>query len=204
MEAMMRVWTRNCHDGLMLHAGLMSKHGRGLMIGGVSGAGKSSLAAWLLSQGWSYHGDEQTYADAGDLHWQGFARPLCFKGDWLSMFPMAAAEPESVVQVGGQALVPASLFGQKLPPEEAVRPGIVLFPKFRKGSEFSLKRLPAGRAAIQLAPLILNGGNLSHRGVAQAAGIARDCPAYDLTYGHFGQLAPLLQLQDVLSQEERP
>jgi hypothetical protein len=204
MEAMMQVWTRSCRDGLMLHAALMSKRGRGLMIGGVSGAGKSSLAAWFIRQGWTYHGDEQMYADANDRHWEGYVRPLCFKGDWASMFRALVTRSESVAKVGGQTLVAANVFGQEVTPELSVRPGIMLFPTFRKGSDFSLKRLPAGQAAIRLVQSILNGGNLIHRGVAQAAGMARACPGYDVTYGHFDQLAPLLQLLDVSGNEAQP
>ena len=242
MDAMMHVWTRSCRDGLMLHAALMSKQGRGLMIGGASGAGKSSLAAWLIQQGWTYHGDEQMFADAGDLHWEGFVRPLCFKGDWAAMFPALVTRPESMPMVAGQTLVAANVFGQQIQPQEAaeklveiascgrgseptaraisslpsrdrrfsaasqasIRPGIMLFPTFRKGSDFSLRRLPAGQAAIRLAKSILNGGNLIHRGVAQAAGIARSCPGFDMAYGDFDQLAPLLQLLDVSVNKAQP
>jgi len=214
MEAMMELWTRSCRDGLMLHAALMSRRGPGpgrgrgpaqsLMIGGVSGAGKSSLAAWLIRQGWTYHGDEQMYADAGDRHWEGFARPLCFKGDWASIFPPVVARSESVAKLGEQTLVPAGVFGQETVPEVSVQPGILLFPTFRNGSDFSLQRLPAGQATIRLAQSILNGGNLIHRGVAHAAGIARACPGYEMTYGHFDQLAPLLQLLDVSANEVAP
>jgi hypothetical protein len=110
------------------------------------------------------------------------------------LFPLTFAPPESVANVAGQTLVSASVFGQEAAPEVAVRPGILLFPTFRKGSEFSLKRLPAGQATIRLVQSILNGGNLVHRGVAQAAAIARACPGYEMIYGHFDQLAPLLQL----------
>lgn len=198
----MQVWTRSCRDGLMLHAALMSKRGLGLIIGGVSGAGKSSLAAWFIRQGWTYHGDEQMYADAIDRHWEGFVRPLCFKGDWALMFPAMATPPEWVAKVGEQTLVPASLFGQEVLPEVSVRPGIMLFPEFRKGSDFSLKRLSAGQATIRLVQSILNGGNLIHRGVAQAAEVARACPGYDVTYGHFDQLAPLLRLLDVSGNKD--
>jgi hypothetical protein len=188
----------------MLHSALMSMWGRGLMIGGVSGAGKSSLAAWFIRQGWTYHGDDQMYADASDCHWEGFARPLCFKGDWSSLFPGIIAPPESIAEVGGQTLVPANVFGQELLPESSVRPGILLFPTFRKGWEFSLQRLSAGQATIKLAQSILNGGNLIHRGVAQAARIARACPGYAMTYGNFDQLAPLLEMLDVSGDETQP
>jgi hypothetical protein len=201
MEAMMQVWTRSCRDGLMLHAALVSKRGQGVMIGGVSGAGKSSLAAWFIRQGWTYHGDEQMFADASDRHWEGFARPLCFKGDWASLFPAMVTPVESLATVGGQTLVAANVFGQEVPPEVSVRPGILLFPRFRKGWDLSLQRLPAGQATIRLAQSILNGGNLIHRGVAQAAEIARTCPGYDMVYGHFDQLPPLLELLDASGNE---
>jgi hypothetical protein len=204
MEAMMQVWIRSCRGGLMLHAALMSRQGRGLMIGGLSGAGKSSLAAWFTRQGWAYHGDELMYADAIDRHWEGFVRPLCFKDDWALMFPAIATPPEWVAKVGAQTLVPANLFGQEVLPEVSVRPGVMLFPKFVKGSDFSLKRLSAGQATIRLVQSILNGGNLIHRGVAQAAEIARACPGYDVTYGHFNQLAPLLRLLDVSRNKAQP
>ena len=194
MEALMRVWALRCRDGLMLHAALMSKQGRGLLIRGESGAGKSSLAAWLLQQGWTYHGDEQMYAQASDGPWEGFVRPLCFKGDWAARFPALAAPPESIARVGGQTLVSPNLFGQDALPAVSVRPGLMLFPAFRPGAEFSLQRVPAGQATMHLVQGILNGGNLNNRGVAQAAEIARVCPGYQLSYGHFDQLAPLLEM----------
>jgi hypothetical protein len=120
------------------------------------------------------------------------------------MFPAMVTPPESLAMVAGQTLVPANVFGQEVLPEVSVRPGIMLFPTFRKGSDFTLQRLPAGQAAIRLMRSILNGGNLIHRGVAQAAGIARACPGYEMTYGHFDQLAPLLQLLDASGNEAGP
>ena len=194
MEAMMQVWIRRCTDGLMLHAALLAKRGHGLLISGESGAGKSTLSAWLMLQGWTYHGDEQMYADANDMHWEGFVRPLCFKGEWAPLFPGMATQLASVEKVGGRSLVPAALLGQMVPPETAVRPGLMLFPTYREGSDFSLQRISAGQAAMQLVHSTLNGGNLKNRGVAQIAEIVRVCPGYELNYGHFDQLAPLMEL----------
>ena len=194
MGAMMQVWTLSCRDGLMLHAALLSRRGRGVLIGGVSGSGKSSLSGWFIQHGWAYHGDEQMYANADTGYWEGFVRPLCLKGDWASLFPAVVVPPESFASVGGQTLVPVHLLGQECQPDVRVRPGLLLFPTFRSGSEFSLQRISCGQATIQLIRGILNGGNLKNHGVAQAAAIARGCPAYELSYGSFDQLKPLLEL----------
>ena len=196
LESMMRTWTVNCFGGLILHAALMSKRGKGLLIGGASGAGKSSLAAWLMRRGWIYHGDEQMYADATDGRWEGFARPVCLKDGWTEVFPEMNSQADLVTRVSGQTLVPAKLFGQTCMPAQAVSAGLLVFPVFQAKSDVSLKRLSPAQTTIQLVHLTLNCKNLSHGGVGQAAKIARTCPAYQLSYGNFDQLSPFLDLID--------
>jgi hypothetical protein len=39
---------------------------------------------------------------------------------------------------------------------------------------------------------VVNGGNLPQRGMAAVTALARQCPAYQLTYGDFAQLQPWL------------
>jgi hypothetical protein len=196
LGSMMHTWTVNCFGGLILHAALMSKRGKGLMIGGASGAGKSSLAAWLMGRGWTYHGDEQMYADATDGRWEGFARPVCLKDGWNDIFPDINSPVDQVTRVRGQNLVPAKLFGQTCMPAQAVSAGLMVFPVFQAESDVSLKRLSPAQAAIQLVHLTLNCKNLSNGGVGQAAKMARSFPAYQLSYGNFDQLLPFLDLID--------
>ena len=191
MESMMEVWNRSCVDGLMLHAGLVSKQGRGVLLCGQSGAGKSSLAAWFLTQGWSYRGDEQSYAG---VDWEGFVRPFCFKQNWQALFPDVAKSADSVAEGRGQTLVAPSAFGEQVAIEGAVRPGAFLFPEYRAGAAFACERLPAGQVAMQLVQATLNGGNLECRGVKRTAEMARAYPGYAVRYGSFAQLTPLLEL----------
>jgi hypothetical protein len=191
MESMMEVWSRSCVDGLMLHAGLVSRQGRGMLLCGQSGAGKSSLAAWFSTQGWSYRGDEQSFAGAA---WEGFVRPLCFRQNWAALFPEVAARAEWVAEGRGQTLVAPSAFGWQAPAERAVSPGIFLFPEYRPGAAFACERLPAAQAAMHLVRATLNGGNLENRGVKRTAEMARAYPGYAVRYGSFAQLTPLLEL----------
>jgi hypothetical protein len=191
MESMMDVWSRSCLDGPMLHAGLVSKQERGMLLCGTSGAGKSSLAAWFSTQGWSYRGDEQSYAG---IDWEGFVRPLCFKENWGALFPEVAKSSDWVAQGRGQTLVAPSAFGCQASAERAVRPGVFLFPEYRSGAAFACERLPAGQVTMQLVQATLNGGNLESRGVRRTAEMARAYPGYAVRYGSFAQLTPLLEL----------
>lgn len=51
--------TRTCTDLLLVHAGaVVTPSGSGVMLPGVSGAGKTSLVAGLVSAGWGYLSDE--------------------------------------------------------------------------------------------------------------------------------------------------
>lgn len=50
-------------DRLHLHAGLVSRSDRGLLIGGHAGCGKSTLVAQLIRAGFDYHTDERVALD---------------------------------------------------------------------------------------------------------------------------------------------
>ncbi|MCP4513786.1 MAG: hypothetical protein GY824_00965, partial [Delftia sp.] len=47
--------------GLLFHAAGLAWQGRGLLLPGGIGAGKSTLAAWLASRGWDYLTDELVF-----------------------------------------------------------------------------------------------------------------------------------------------
>ena len=65
--------------GLLLHAAAVSRGSRCILLPGTSGAGKSSLTAWLLKQGFEYLTDELVYVPFGSLSVQPFTRPLALK-----------------------------------------------------------------------------------------------------------------------------
>lgn len=62
--------------GLHLHAGCVDDAGRGILLVGESGAGKSTMVAHLLASGASLVNDEQVRVDADAQLLSGFRRPL--------------------------------------------------------------------------------------------------------------------------------
>lgn len=53
----------NCRDSIVVHAALLSKNGKGVVIVGPSFAGKSTLATALWRNGWSLMSDDLVFVD---------------------------------------------------------------------------------------------------------------------------------------------
>ncbi len=76
--------------GLLFHAAALSWQGRGLLLPGATGAGKSTLTAWLLTQGFEYLTDELVFIPAGSEKLHAFTRPLNLK------HPAHLAQPDGL------------------------------------------------------------------------------------------------------------
>jgi hypothetical protein len=115
---------------VFLHAGVVGWKGTALVLPGKSCSGKTTLVAELLRAGAEYYSDEFAVLDArGRVH--PFAKPL------------------SVRRKGGVDRLPPESFGSRA----AARPlpvGMVVFTSWRNGTRLRLRRLSAGRGALEL------------------------------------------------------
>lgn len=101
-------WVRRCFlDGMVycmlvcrrytpLHAACVSKDGRGVILCGVSGAGKSSLAFACALQGWKFLTDDVVYLKRGLQEPIAFGKPtfIRFVPSAKSLFPALRHLPE--------------------------------------------------------------------------------------------------------------
>jgi len=176
-------------DALVLHAAAVGWNGRAIVLPALSGAGKSSLAAWLVDKGFDYLSDEIALltTDGGIT---GFRRAIVIKN--------GAADA-----VRGLSLfddVPVAQFGEHLflaPAEthhpESARPcGMLVFPQFRAGADLRMRTLTAADAGLRLVECNLNARNHPDGGFAEISKIARGVPAISLEYGSFDQLEETL------------
>jgi len=76
----------------MLHAAVLEKNGRAVVLPGDPGAGKSTLTAALMLSGWRLLSDEITLVDRDDGLLVGLARPVSLKNASIDViqraFPM--------------------------------------------------------------------------------------------------------------------
>lgn len=76
---------------LLLHAAVVARDDRAILMSGVSGAGKSTLSLMLSQRGWRFLGDEFAMIDP-DTGWaHPFPRPVSLKNESLALIPKAVA-----------------------------------------------------------------------------------------------------------------
>jgi hypothetical protein len=160
------VWRLNAiaaesRSHVLLHAACVTDpDGGGILLVGGSGAGKSTLAAACVRAGYTYLSDELAAIDCRSGTVAPYAKPLV---------------------LDGERLVPASTLG-RVAAAPAV-PTNLVFPRYEPGAPLRETPLEPGWALLALAA---HATNLAARGAtafAWLAGVARACPAVQLTHG---------------------
>jgi len=136
---------REARGPLVLHAGLVSNRGRGVLVPGRPDAGKTTLVAGLVRAGFAYLSDEAAVFDPRTARFHAFPRPLGMEVPTLELFP------------GLERRLPPELRGSdrmtRHVPATAIRPRsvgsscrlrFVVMPEFRAGATTDLT--PIGRA----------------------------------------------------------
>lgn len=181
----------NNADGMALHAAALSRNGRGILIPGQSGSGKTSLSTWLTSRGFNYLTDEYVFIRHNTNTMQAFARPPNVKVRGMEaalehFFDMDKHEDQTI-QSNHVAMIPPRLLN---PDNKQENPTVdlILFPRFRKNSDLKLEKLTKAKSGLALMESLVNARNLNGHGFNEAARLARDTPGYRLEYGGFDQL----------------
>jgi hypothetical protein len=195
--------------GVLLHAAALAWQGWGLILPGATGAGKSTLTAWLLTQGFDYLTDELVFIPTGSETMQAFTRPLNLKRParpiWRnlvtgSIWPELVLTDLAMDLVLPDLLQPAVKQTSKIIEiSEVCWPlRLIVFPRYRPDDEFSLSPLSKAQATKALLEGLVNARNLPEHGLPEAVRLARAIPAYQMSYSDFAQIG--LQLERLLSQ----
>ncbi|MBL8326198.1 MAG: HprK-related kinase A [Rubrivivax sp.] len=150
----------HCHQYLTLHAAVLERGGRALLLPAPSGSGKSTLCAALAFRGWRLLSDELALIDpvAGEL--LPLPRPVSLKNASIDVIRRFAPEVRfgSMVKETAKGVV-----AHFAPAESAVQasdkraaPGWVVFPRYAAGAPARLQRLERARAFVQLVENAFN------------------------------------------------
>lgn len=188
-------------EGLLLHAAAVQIQGRGIILPGKTGAGKSTLTAWLLSQGGRYLTDELVYLPTGSDVVCGFSRPITFKRParhLLSGLLSAQSDASSVFRADPVDMIFPESFGSDVLAEE-LPPDLIVFPNYQPDRELELHPLSKALAAYELMKCLANARNLDDHGLSEAVRLADMVPAYSLSFSNLEQagetISQLLQNQ---------
>jgi hypothetical protein len=184
--------------GLVLHAGAVAIEDAAVIVAGASGAGKTTLTAWLLSRGARYMSDEIVVVrEAPEI--EALPRALHVKTGAREALDAIAArplDPGHLLGVPDGLLVSPARFGASVEPGP-MHARALIFPRFDGAAPSSLRRLTAAEAGYRLVEVLANARNLPGHGFSQAVALARAVPAWSLDYGGFeglgAELAPVLE-----------
>jgi len=182
--------TDKSDGGMALHAAALSRNGRAVILPGRSGAGKSTLSTWLTKRGFNYLTDELVFVRENTRSVEYFTRPINIKRWGLeavdSEIDLAAHTGDTLASTH-VTMIPPNL----LNPDNQLEPAqveLILFPHHQKEVELELLRLSKAQAGLALMECLVNARNLNGHGFNEATRLAREVPAYRLTYSGFDQL----------------
>lgn len=179
-------------DAVALHAGGVRLNENGILIPGVTGAGKSSLVAWLLNQGFEYLSDEIVGVVGDAPHLIGLRRALIAKrraADRILEFP--SFQSMDVVPGRDCSMFPPEALS-KQSSGAPVACNLIVFPDFQNGAEIQISTMSPAETGLALFKSNLNARNLADGGFHAVTKLAKTAPAVRLRYGHFGQLGGTL------------
>lgn len=144
----------HCHQYIIIHAAVIERRGRAIVLPAPPGSGKSTLCAGLVQRGWRLLSDELTLIDPATGELVPLARPVSLKNRSIEVIKSFA--PDAVFGPLTRDTVKGTVAHMK-PPTESVRRsaeraklGWIVFPRYVAGSETQPSNLPRGEAMMAL------------------------------------------------------
>lgn len=189
--------------GLLFHAAALAWQGQGLLLPGSTGAGKTTLTAWLLTRGFDYLTDELVFMPIGSDIIHAFIRPLNLKRPvrsiwqrWVSgINPAGLILTDAHLDLVAPVLfrLAAAEFDSSCPNSETPPLRLIIFPHYQLDSEFSLQPLSKAQTGKALLESLVNARNLPEYGFSEITRLARRVPAYRVNYGDFSQIGERIE-----------
>ncbi|MEO8339758.1 MAG: hypothetical protein ABI604_08555, partial [Nitrospirota bacterium] len=188
-----------------IHATALEKHGRGVLIPGTSGRGKTTSFISLLRSGYRYLSDDHPLIRDAGTHVDMLPFPIKINvtDATVDFFPELRQAPESVLRPGTPK---RAFYAEEMYPTsvgDSCQAAIVLFPHVVDAPHSQLELLPKSRALEVLLPqaLLVYDQEVARREFQVLAKLVQQVDCYRL---HFGRdILDLPKLITPLLEHER-
>lgn len=139
-------------EHVLLHAGVVELHGRGVLLVAPEDHGKTTLTAALVRDGFGYLSDEVAAIDPRSLVVRAYPKSLSLDpGSWTVHAALAPEVPDSVSAFArSQWQVPA----EDIRPGSAraeVEPTVIVLPRYTPGQPTAMRAIPRAEAMLLMA-----------------------------------------------------
>lgn len=172
---------------LLLHAGVVARGDRALILPAAPGSGKTTLTCALHLAGWRFLSDEFGVVDMDSAELLPMVRPAPLKNrsiDVIGKRPGAVLGPLFPKTRKGDVSHFVPDRDSFLARHRRAAPALVVFPRFQAGAALQCTPVPRAQAAMRIGLNSFNYQALGPLGFQAAIALARRTLAYELVYGN--------------------
>lgn len=182
---------------LLLHAGVVARGDRALILPAAPGSGKTTLTCALHLAGWRFLSDEFGVVDLESGELLPMVRPAPLKAhsiDVIGVRPGAVLGPIFPKTRKGDVSHFVPDRDSFVARHRRALPSLVVFPRFQAGAGLQCLPLPRGRAAMQIGLNSFNYLALGPLGFQAVVALAQRTPAYELVYSDLDEAIAQIEI----------
>lgn len=191
------------HDYLILHAAVVARNGRAVIMPGLQGAGKSTLCAGLVSRGWRLLSDEMALVAIDDGYIAPVPRPISLKNESIRVLRDFAPDATFGRECADTR---KGVVSHMKPPGDSIAhageravPAWIVAPHYEPGARGLLQPEPKPRMFMSLADNAFNYHILGPAGFRTLGGLIDQCDCFQFEYGDLEQAVAVF---DALEAQE--
>jgi HprK-related kinase A len=175
-----------CHCFLMLHAAVLERNGRALLMPAAPGDGKTTLCAGLAQRGWRTFSDELGLVRPDTVEMIPIPRPMALKNESIEVIrefaPDAHIGPATPNTRKGTVAHLKPTAESIARQAEAAPASMIVFPRWVAGAELSLQEVTKGEGFMRLATNAFNYELLGEAAFRTVRDIVTGARSYRLIY----------------------
>lgn len=193
--------SNHAHQYLILHAAVIERGGRAVIMPAPPGSGKSTLCAALVNHGWRLLSDELALLSPATGEVIPLARPVSLKNSSINI--IRDLGPEVVIGPACKDTLKGTVAHMR-PPADSVRridenalPAWIIFPRYQPGTGAVLEPYARSQTFMSLVENTFNYHALGEKAFNTLCSLVDHCDCYtfeydrfDLAFDTFAALAP--------------